>query len=113
DFVLKDNPGSHDYVVWLVKRLDRNRRISALVGDDSASARAHPASLLQPYGYRVVPAGGGAAALRVIERDSTIRLAMVDDAMPGMHGVELTRRLRALRPRDRVAVIGVSGRDDS
>ncbi|NLW97333.1 MAG: diguanylate cyclase [Xanthomonadaceae bacterium] len=113
DFVLKDNPGSLDYIVWLVKRLDRNRRISALVVDDSASARAHTASLLQTYGYRVVQAGDGAAALRVIERDSTIRLAMVDDAMPGMHGVELTRRLRALRPRDRVAVIGVSGRDDS
>ena len=40
DFVLKDNPGSLDYNVWLVKRLERNRRISALVVD--ASARPAP-----------------------------------------------------------------------
>src|SRR5690606_13096525 len=94
DFVLKDNPVSLDYIVWLVKRLDRNRRGSALVVDDSASARVHTGSLLQTYGYRVVQAGDGAAALRVMVRVSTSRPAMVDDAMPGMHGVELTRRLR-------------------
>ncbi len=113
DFVLKDNPGSLDYIVWLVKRLERNRRISALVVDDSASARMHTAALLETYGYRVVQAGDGDSALRLLQSDPTIRLAMVDQEMPGMHGVELTRRMRALRPRDRVAVIGVSGRDDS
>ncbi|MGJ4804415.1 diguanylate cyclase [Luteimonas sp. SDU82] len=112
DFVLKSTPGSLDYIVWLVKRLERNRRISALVVDDSASARMHTANLLETYGYRVVQAGDGDAALRLLERDPTIRLAMVDQEMPGMQGVELTRRLRALRARDRVAVIGVSGRDD-
>lgn len=113
DFVLKDNPGSLEYIVWLVNRLERNRRISALVVDASAPARAHAAGLLRTYGYRVLQAGDGETALRIIERDPTIRLAMVDDAIPGLHGVELTRRLRALRPRDRVAVIGVSGRGDS
>jgi len=112
DFVLKNTPGSLDYIVWLVKRLERNRRISALVVDDSASARMHTASLLETYGYRVVQAADGDAALRLLERDPTIRLAMVDQEMPGMQGVELTRRLRALRARDRVAVIGVSGRND-
>ena len=112
DFVLKNTPGSLDYIVWLVKRLERNRRISALVVDDSASARMHTASLLETYGYRVVQAADGDAALHLLERDPTIRLAMVDQEMPGMQGVELTRRLRALRARDRVAVIGVSARND-
>ncbi len=112
DFVLKSTPGSLDYIVWLVKRLERNRRISALVVDDSSSARMHTAELLETYGYRVVQARDGDAALRLLERDPTIRLTLVDQEMPGMHGVELTRRLRALRARDRVAVIGLSGRDD-
>ncbi|MDR6991682.1 diguanylate cyclase [Luteimonas sp. 3794] len=113
DFVLKSTPGSLDYIVWLVKRLERNRRISALVVDDSPSARMHTAGLLETFGYRVVQAADGDAALHVLERDPTIRLAMIDQEMPGMQGVELTRRLRALRARDRVAVIGVSGRDDA
>jgi len=112
DFVLKDAPGSLDYLVWLVQRLDRNRRISALVVDDSVSARVQACTLLEMYGYRVVQAADGAAALRAVEADPTIRLAIVDQEMPGMQGIELTRRLRALRARDRVAVIGVSGRED-
>ena len=113
DFVLKSTPGSLDYIVWLVKRLERNRRISALVVDDSPSARQHTAGLLETFGYRVVQAADGDAALHALERDPTIRLAMVDQEMPGMLGVELTRRIRGLRARDRVAVIGVSGRDDA
>ncbi|NYZ62383.1 diguanylate cyclase [Luteimonas deserti] len=113
DFVLKNTPGSLDYIVWLVKRLERNRRISALVVDDSPSARQHTAGLLETYGYRVVQAADGDAALHALERDPTIRLAMIDQEMPGMQGVEVTRRLRALRARDRVAVIGVSGSGDA
>lgn len=113
DFVLKSTPGSLEYIVWLVKRLERNRRISALVVDDSPSARMHTAGLLETYGYRVVQAAGGDEALHALERDPTIRLAMIDQEMPGMQGVELTRRIRALRARARVAVIGVSGSDDA
>jgi len=113
DVVLKSTPGSLDYIVWLVKRLERNRRISALVVDDSVSARLHTAALLETFGYRVVEAVDGSAALHALESDPTIRLAIIDQEMPGMQGVELTRRLRALRARDRVAVIGVSGRDDA
>lgn len=113
DVVLKSTPGSLDYIVWLVNRLERNRRISALVVDDSASARLHTGALLETFGYRVVEAIDGNAALRALESDPTIRLAIIDQEMPGMEGVELTRRLRALRARDRVSVIGVSGRDDA
>lgn len=112
DFVLKNTPGSLDYILWLVQRLERNRRISALVVDDSASARAHAGLLLEMFGYRVVQAPDGDRALAAVEADPTIRLAIVDQEMPGMQGIELTRRLRALRARDRMAVIGVSGRDD-
>jgi len=112
DFVLKNTPGSLDYIVWLVQRLERNRRISALVVDDSPSARAHAGLLLELFGYRVVQAPDGDRALAAVEADPTIRLAIVDQEMPGMQGIELTRRLRALRARDRMAVIGVSGRDD-
>lgn len=112
DYVLKNTPGSVDYLVWLVQRLDRNRRIAALVVDDSPSARGYAASLLELYGYQAVQACDGASALQALEADPAIRLAIVDQEMPGMDGVELTRRLRALRARDKVAVIGISGNSD-
>ncbi|MET0549679.1 MAG: diguanylate cyclase [Xanthomonas sp.] len=112
DFVLKNAPDSIDYLAWLVQRLARNRAITALVVDDSPSARAYAASLLSMYGYRVVEAADGAAGLRAIEANPSIRLAVVDQEMPGMEGVEFTRRLRALRARDMLAVIGLSGNND-
>lgn len=112
DYVLKNTPGSVDYLVWLVQRMERNRRICALVVDDSPSARGYAAALLGMYGYRVTQAGDGNTALQALEADPAIRLVIVDQEMPGMDGVELTRRLRALRARDKVAVIGISGNSD-
>lgn len=113
DYVLKNTPGSVDYLVWLVQRLERNRRIDALVVDDSPSARGYAAALLRMYGHRVHEAADGEAGLRAIETHPAIRLAVVDQEMPGMQGVEFTRRLRMLRSRDKVAVIGLSGNTDA
>ncbi len=113
DYVLKNTPGSIDYLVWLVQRMDRNRRISALVVDDSPSARAHASALLSLYGYKVIQAADGHAGLKAVEANPSIRLAVVDQEMPGMEGVEFTRRLRAIRSRDKVAVIGISGNNDA
>ncbi len=112
DYVLKNTPGSVDYLVWLVQRLERNRRIAALVVDDSMSARMYAASLLRMYGHVVYEAADGAEGLKAIEAHPAIRLAVVDQEMPGMEGVEFTRRLRTLRSRDKVAVIGISGNTD-
>jgi len=94
DYVLKNAPGSIDYLAWLVQRLERNRRIAALVVDDSLSARMYAASLLAMYGYQVEQAADGASALQALERNPSIRLAVVDQEMPGMDGVEFVRRMR-------------------
>ncbi|KAF1719716.1 diguanylate cyclase [Pseudoxanthomonas wuyuanensis] len=109
DYVLKSTPGSIDYLVWLVQRLERNRRIAALVVDDSRSARTHAAALLGMWGFRVVEAADGEAGLAALEADPAIRLAVVDQEMPGMKGVEFTRRLRTRHARDHLAIIGLSG----
>lgn len=109
DYVIKSTPGHLDYLRWIVQRLDRNRRIAALVVDDSPSARLMVAELLSSYGFRVLLAGSGEQALAAIEQDPGIRLVITDHEMPGMSGVELTARLRGALSRDRLAIIGVSG----
>ena len=65
DYVLKNTPGSVDYLVWLVQRLERNRRIAALVVDDSPSARGYAAALLRMYGHEVFEAADGAEGLDI------------------------------------------------
>ena len=112
DYVLKNTPGSIDYLVWLVQRLERNRRIAALIVDDSRSARQHAAALLSMYGFRVVEAADGEAGLAMLDANPDIRLAIVDQEMPGMKGHEFTRRLRARHARDHLAIIGISGTSD-
>jgi diguanylate cyclase (GGDEF)-like protein len=49
---------------------------------------------LRLHGYRVLLASGGAEALAMLESERP-HLALVDLMMPGMDGLELTRRLRA------------------
>lgn len=112
DCVLKNTPGNIDYLVWLVQRLEGNRRISALVVDDSASARGVCSALLGLYGFRVIEAASGMEALDALTGNPAIRLAVVDHEMPGMDGIELIRRIRATRSRDHLAVVGVSGGSD-
>lgn len=109
DYVIKSAPGHLDYLVWLVRRLERNRRIAALVVDDTASARLMVAELLSSYGFRVLLAGSGEQALAAIEQEPGIRLVITDHEMPGLTGVELTARLRERFSRERLAIIGVSG----
>lgn len=109
DYVIKSAPGHLDYIAWLAQRLDRNRRIAALVVDDSASARLMVAELLSSYGFRVLLAGDGEQALGAIEQDPGIRLVITDHEMPGLTGVELSAKLRERYNRDRLAIIGVSG----
>lgn len=113
DYVLKSSPDNIDYLVWLVQRLERNRRIGALVVDDSPSARSYVASLLSMQGFQVTTVPDGQSALRVVEAEASIRLAILDQEMPGMDGIELTRRLRQHHARDKMAIIGVSGSTDA
>lgn len=109
DYVIKSAPGHLDYLTWLVQRLDRNRRIAALVVDDSPSARLMAAELLSSYGFRVLLASSGEDGLRAVEQDPGIRLVITDHEMPGLTGTEFSAKLRERFARDRLAIIGVSG----
>jgi diguanylate cyclase (GGDEF)-like protein len=108
DCVLKNTAGNIDYLVWLAQRLDRNRRIGALVADDSPSARALAAALLRLYGFQVFEAADGMEAHEAILANPSVRLLITDYEMPRMDGLSLVRRLRATHARDRLSIIGVS-----
>ncbi len=66
---------------------------TVLVCDDEELIRWSIAEFLRGEGYRVVEAEDGAAALRLIERDSP-DIVLTDLKMPVMDGIELLRRLR-------------------
>jgi DNA-binding NtrC family response regulator len=70
---------------------------SILVADDDPVARDLLAEVLTGEGYRVRAADGGQACVRLAEVEP-FDLALVDLRMPDLDGLEVLRRLTALRP---------------
>lgn len=78
-----------------------------LVVEDEASTRNLLVSILEDDGYRVCAVADGIAAL---DAAATIKfdLALLDGGLPGIHGVEVGRRLRQA---DDLPIIFVTGAD--
>lgn len=109
DYVLKDSINSYEYIVELVGRLFRNRQSRVLVVDDSESIRSVLTGMLKTQGLQVVTASNGIEGLAMLEQHRDIRLVLLDHEMPGMDGFNFLSSVRRKLPRDRLAVIGMSG----
>jgi signal transduction histidine kinase/ActR/RegA family two-component response regulator len=80
---------------------DRRRGRSAariLLVDDDEEVRSVAIATIEELGYEVVGLGSGEDALKVLGQER-FDLLMTDIAMPGMNGVELAKRVRAMDQR--------------
>jgi two-component system cell cycle sensor histidine kinase/response regulator CckA len=85
---------------------------TVLLVEDDEALRDLAREMLEQYGYTVLPAGDGAAALELAgNHPDPIELLMTDVLMPGMGGIELAERLSKLRPQ--LEVLYISGYNDS
>ena len=107
DYVLKEGPSNVEYMVSLLKQLDRNQNLNVLVVDDSSSARSYIKHLLLIYQFNVYEASDGVEALSVLEANN-IHLVLTDFYMPNMDGLELTKKIRTTYSSQEVAIIGMS-----
>jgi signal transduction histidine kinase len=69
-----------------------------LVCDDNPAVLEFLCDALTGAGYRTVDVQGGRSALAALHADTSIRLLVVDYAMPEMNGAALAGRVRALYP---------------
>lgn len=93
-----------------VKTLQRAlRRPVVLIVDDAEASVTATAAALRAVGLRVEAAFDGPSALRIVARGN-VDVCFTDLAMPGMSGVELTRRIRQFDPN--VCVIVFAGGDN-
>lgn len=81
----------------MLVRAPHSGAVILLVDDDNA-VRDVTASYLRELGYQVLEAGSGGAALEVLGSSAAVDLLLLDYAMPGMNGAELSRRARRRRP---------------
>ncbi len=82
-------------------------RRQLLVADDGAGNRRLLAAMLVPLGFQVEQAGHGQAVLDQVARRRP-DLILMDVAMPGMDGLEATRRLRGQAALAGLPVIAIS-----
>jgi len=82
--------------------MDRPPRI--LVVDDETSIRESLRDWLKDLGYNVAVAGDGVQALELAAREEP-QVVIVDLVMPGIDGLELTKRLKATCPATEVIMM--------
>lgn len=73
-----------------------------LMVDDEDLMLTMGQTVLSTYGYKVLTANSGQAALDIISKDDKIDLVITDMVMPAMSGRELVERLRKISPSIRV-----------
>ncbi len=112
DYVVKESRYSYEYVIQLLRRMQRNRSIKVLVADDSLTSRRLICNLLQQHLFQVIEAENGARALELLQQHDDIKLLITDYNMPELDGFELTREARRLYAKDRLIIIGLSAQSE-
>lgn len=79
-----------------------------LIIDDEEKLRRLLARILSLEGFEVLEAGTGAAALLILEKEE-VEVVISDVRLPDTNGIELTKRIKHLRPQAEVLVLTAFG----
>ena len=114
EYITKSNPQSLNYIVTSVKRVLHNYDSYVLVVDDSKSVRNQTRKNLEKLHVHVIEASSAQEAIDILHTSKHyIPLVVTDYEMPDMNGMELTLELRQSYAKDRLAIIALSGTEDS
>ncbi len=112
NYVVKENMDSIEQVMEILKRLRKNIGMKILVAEDSASSRKLFKQYLESWNFTVLEAKNGKEALNIIhKKGDEISMLLVDNYMPEMDGVSLTKKVRNIFSKSRLPIIGMSGED--
>lgn len=109
DYVTKESKAAIQYLCSMIHRLIENRKIKAMIVDDSRTVRMHVGKLLRNYQFQVLEAENGEEALEVLNNNRDLMLIVTDFEMEPIDGFELTKRVRETYGKNELAIIGLSG----
>src|SRR5581483_4178490 len=82
-----------------------------LIAEDNRFYRSMLAATLQEWGYEVLTTGNGEEAWHILRQTEAPPLAILDWVMPGLEGVELCRKVRALARAQPTYLIMLTAKD--
>jgi len=112
DYVNKSGVNDINYIVNVIKRLQRNREHKVLVVDDSMVFRKQMQGMLENLFFKVLTVAHGEEALGMLRSNPDISLVLTDYNMPVMDGLELTLEIRKTYDKSELCVLAVSSNDD-
>lgn len=113
DYIPKENIQVYSYLTRLLARLDKNKKIGVLVVDDSRLHRHAMTSLLMRHNFITFQASDAEHGLEILKEQSNIKLAIIDENMPGMSGLQMISELRKNFNEEDLGIIGISSDTNS
>jgi diguanylate cyclase (GGDEF)-like protein len=108
DYIPKKNAQVYEYLSRLLVRLEKNKKIAVLVVDDSRVSRNVMMGLLRRHNFITFAAADAEQGIQVLHSQPNIKLALVDENMPGMSGTEMIAEVRKTYSKEHLSIIGVS-----
>jgi len=102
-----------NYIIHTIKRLQKNKKQTVLVVDDSMVFRKQMQNLLQNMFFNVITVAHGEEALGILSQQPNISLVLTDYHMPVMDGLELTYEIRKTYDKNSLAILAVSSNKDN
>ncbi|MDY6970030.1 MAG: diguanylate cyclase [Spirochaetota bacterium] len=109
DYVLKEGGHNNDYIISLLKRINRNKSIKILVADDSSIHRAKICDLLRVHLYNVLEASDCDETLSILDANQDTKMVITDFEMPNMNGFQLIKDIRTKYNKEELSIIVMSG----
>lgn len=82
-----------------------------LIAEDNQLYRLALQATLVEWGYEVIAVENGLAAFEVLQRDDAPKIAILDWMMPGLEGIQVCGKVRALRQPEPPYLIVLTSRD--
>lgn len=108
DYIPKENAQVYEYLTRLLNRLDKNKKVGVLVVDDSRVSRHSMTALLRRHNFITYEASDAEQGMGSLRSNSNIKLAIIDENMPGMSGIQMISELRKTYTQEDLGIIGIS-----
>ena len=112
DYVSKGGVEDIDYVIATLRRLQKNRKHTIMVVDDSRVFRNQMKSMLEKLFFKVIACVHGEEALGFLRDRDDIKLIITDYNMPVIDGLELTVEVRKKFKKEQLGILALSGTQD-